>query len=174
MGPGQKFLTRVGSGQFFAARVGAGQPFMVWVWIWKISPKNVNLGRQNLFGSESTRVEGGPASYLLRVKSKLGLGQGPSLVLSKVLITTQPWKPHCPKVSKTTLLSFLPDNPKLSLKILKRKGQLDGLRLFEALKAFCPKHQNHFLLRHLYFFGNNLRKNSTTKRRTYQNNIIQK
>jgi len=30
-------------------------------------------------GSESTWVEGRSASYLLQVKSKLGLGQGPSL-----------------------------------------------------------------------------------------------
>jgi len=33
MGPVQNFLTRVGS----------GQPFMVWVRIWKISPKNVKI-----------------------------------------------------------------------------------------------------------------------------------
>jgi len=31
-------------------------------------------------GSESTRVKAGSASYLLRAKSKLGSGQGPSLV----------------------------------------------------------------------------------------------
>jgi len=35
------------------------------------------------FGSESTRVEGGSASYLLWVKSKLGSGQGPSLARAK-------------------------------------------------------------------------------------------
>jgi len=77
MGPGQKFLTRVGS----------GQPFIVWVRIWKISPKNVKFfnffpsGQKKLLrvGSESTRVEAGSAYYLLRVKSKLGSGQGPSL-----------------------------------------------------------------------------------------------
>jgi len=83
MGPGQIFLTRVGLGQFFVARVGSDQPFMVW--IWKISPKSVNFFNFFPFGSkkslrvglESTQVEGGPASYLLRVKSKLRLG--PSL-----------------------------------------------------------------------------------------------
>jgi len=32
--------------------------------------------------SESTRVEAGSASYLLQVKSKLGSGQGPSLLLT--------------------------------------------------------------------------------------------
>jgi len=80
MGPGQKFLTRV----------RLGQPFMVWVWIWKISPKNVKffnffpLGSKKISSGRvrSTRVEGELASYLLRVKSKLGSGQGPSLVKS--------------------------------------------------------------------------------------------
>jgi len=43
MGPGQKFVTQVRLGQFFVARVGLGQPFMVWVWVWKISPKNVKF-----------------------------------------------------------------------------------------------------------------------------------
>jgi len=83
MGPGQKFLTLVGSGQFFVARVGLGQPFIVWVWISKIFPKNVKFF--NFFpsvkkkllrvGSESTQVKAGLASYLLRVKSKLGSGR---------------------------------------------------------------------------------------------------
>jgi len=36
-------------------------------------------------GSESTRVKGGSTSYLQRVKSKLGSGQGPSLGLSLTL-----------------------------------------------------------------------------------------
>jgi len=42
MDPGQKFLTRVGS----------GQPFMVWVRIWKISPKNVKFFNFLPFGSK--------------------------------------------------------------------------------------------------------------------------
>jgi len=74
----------IGQGQFFAARIGLGQPYMVCVWIWKISPKNVNFfpSDQKKFlgvGFKSTRVKGGLASYLLRVKSKLGSGQGPPL-----------------------------------------------------------------------------------------------
>jgi len=54
---------------------------MVWVWIWKISPKNVKFfnflpfgSKKILSGSESTRVRGGLASCLLRVKSKLRPG----------------------------------------------------------------------------------------------------
>jgi len=39
MGPGQNFLTWVGSDQIFVARVGSGQPSLVW----KISPKNVKF-----------------------------------------------------------------------------------------------------------------------------------
>jgi len=66
-----------GSGQ-----VGSGQPFMVWVWIWKISPRNVKFfiffpsgQKKSLWvGLESTRVKAGLASYLLRVKSKIGSG----------------------------------------------------------------------------------------------------
>jgi len=83
MGPGQNFLTRVGS----------GQPLMVWDRIWKISPikmPNFSIffpsGLKKLLwvGSERTRVRAGSAFYLLRVKSKLGSdrvgsGQRPSL-----------------------------------------------------------------------------------------------
>jgi len=59
------------------------------LWIWKISPKNVKFSiffplvqKKSLrVGFESTRVKGWSASYLLRVKRKLGSGQGPSLPL---------------------------------------------------------------------------------------------
>jgi len=74
---------RSGPGQFFVARVGN-------LWVWKISPKNpkkFNLfssghKKSRRFGSKSTRVKDRLASYLLRVKSMLGSGQGPSLVRS--------------------------------------------------------------------------------------------
>jgi len=52
MGPGQIFFTRVGSGQFFVGRVGLCQPFMVWVWIWKICPKNIKFFNFLPFGSK--------------------------------------------------------------------------------------------------------------------------
>jgi len=49
-------------------------------------------------GSESTRVQSGSVSYLLPVKSKLGSGQGPSLLsvlrmgvyMSSILLTPLP------------------------------------------------------------------------------------
>jgi len=47
MGLGQKILTRVGS----------GQPFMVWVRIWKISPKNVKFF--NFFPIGSKKIASG-------------------------------------------------------------------------------------------------------------------
>jgi len=73
----------MGPGQFFVAWAGSGLPSMVWVWVWKISPKNVKFfiffpsgsKKISLAGSKSTRVKGGSASYLLRVKINLGLGR---------------------------------------------------------------------------------------------------
>jgi len=58
MGPGQKFLIQVGSGQFFAALLGLGQPFMVWVWICKISPKNVKFFNFYPWGQKKSRRVG--------------------------------------------------------------------------------------------------------------------
>jgi len=81
MGPGQKFLTWVGSSQFFLALVGLGRVSHLWFGseFGKFPLKMSNfsffflLGQKNL--SESTWVEGGSASYLLQVKSKLGSGR---------------------------------------------------------------------------------------------------
>jgi len=74
MGPGQSFLTRVGSGQFFVARVGfgSGQPFIVWDRIRKISSKNVKFFNFLPFGSKkiaSGRVRKYPG------QSRVGLGR---------------------------------------------------------------------------------------------------
>jgi len=79
MGPGQKFLTWAGSGQFFVARVGSAiygldlnlQNFPYKCQIFQFFSFRVE--------SESIRVKGGSASYLLRVKSKLGSGQALTL-----------------------------------------------------------------------------------------------
>jgi len=75
MGPGQKFLTRVGSGQIFIGQDGLAicglgldlENFPLKCQIFHIFSLRV--------GSESTRVKGGSASYVLRLKSKLESGR---------------------------------------------------------------------------------------------------
>jgi len=65
--------------------LGLGRQSLIWVW--KISPKNPKIfnffpfrsKKSHLVGSKSTQVKDRLASYSLRVKSMLGLGQGPSL-----------------------------------------------------------------------------------------------
>jgi len=91
--PGQRWVGLLFTAGQKHARVGSifcgsGQTFMVCVWILKISSKNVKFFNFLPFGSKkislvrskSTRVKGGSASYLLRVKSTLGSGLCPSLV----------------------------------------------------------------------------------------------
>jgi len=80
MGPGQNFLTWVGSGQFFVAQVGSGQPFVVWVWIWKFSPKNTKFF--NFFPFESKKIALGrivpgskPGQPLIYCGSKVSSGR---------------------------------------------------------------------------------------------------
>jgi len=73
VGPDDK-LNRVGPGRLDFLLIGSDQPSLVWVWIWKTSPKIPN------FSIFSLRIKGGSASYLLCVKSMIGLGQGPSPV----------------------------------------------------------------------------------------------
>jgi len=74
----------MGPGQFFVARVGLGQVSHLWFGFefgkFPLKESNFSIffssGQKNYLrvGSESTRVKGKSASYLLRVKSKLGLG----------------------------------------------------------------------------------------------------
>jgi len=84
-GSGSKFFD---PGRFNFLWLGSGQPFMVWDWFWKKFPlKTSNFSiispsvqkKYLQVGSKSTRVKGRSASYLLRVKSKIGFCQGPSL-----------------------------------------------------------------------------------------------
>jgi len=83
MGPVQKFLSRVGSYQIFVARAGLGQPSVVWVWIWKISPKNVKFFNFLPFGSKkSHRVGSEPGRPLIYCGSKVCLGRVRSGLIS--------------------------------------------------------------------------------------------
>jgi len=62
-------------GQYFMARVGSGQLFMVWVSIWKISPKNIKFF--NLFSSSQKNLFG---LFLIYCGSKVSsgwVGSGP-------------------------------------------------------------------------------------------------
>jgi len=68
MGPGQNFLTWVRSGKLF----------MVWVWIWKISPKNVKFFDFFPFGSKkisSGWVKKYPGQSLINCGSKVSSGR---------------------------------------------------------------------------------------------------
>jgi len=63
--------------KFFVAWVRLGQPFMVWVWIWKISPKNVKIFNFLPFGSKkisSGRVRKYPGQPLIYCGSKESSG----------------------------------------------------------------------------------------------------
>jgi len=83
MGPGQNFLTRVGSIFCGSGQVGSGSNLWFGLEFGKFPLKMSNFsiffpsGQKKLLrvGSESTRVKAGSASYLLRVKSKLGSGR---------------------------------------------------------------------------------------------------
>jgi len=88
MGPGQKFLTQVGLGRvshlWFGVEFGKFCLKMLNFSIFFPSDQKKSLWA----GSESTRVEGGSASYLLRVKSKLGYSQVRSGPISNMISTS--------------------------------------------------------------------------------------
>jgi len=80
------FWLAMGPGQYFVARVGLGQPFMVWVRIWKFSPKYVKffnffpLGQKNIFrlGQNVHRSRaGGPLIYCGSKVSSRWVRSGP-------------------------------------------------------------------------------------------------
>jgi len=76
MGPGQKILTRDGLDQFFVSRVGLGRVSHIWYWVWveKISFKNVTFFNFFLFGS-GQKVHGSNAGQpLIYCRSKLSSG----------------------------------------------------------------------------------------------------
>jgi len=79
MGSGQTFLTRVG-----LIFCGSGRVSHLWFGL-KFRKFPLKMSNFSIFslrvGSKSTRVKSGSAFYLMRVKSKLGSGQGPSLLL---------------------------------------------------------------------------------------------
>jgi len=81
MGTGQKLLTRVRSIFFCLGQVSSDwvKPFLVWFWIWNISPIYPEFfnffpfgSKKSLrIGSKSTWVKDGSASYLLWIKSMI-------------------------------------------------------------------------------------------------------
>jgi len=78
MGLGQKILTQVGFGQFFVARVG--------FWVGKFPLK---ITKFSICWVKKYWAKGRLASYLLQVKSKLGSGQGPSLIRAGIELSSK-------------------------------------------------------------------------------------
>jgi len=91
--PHFKYKTRSNKNFCFLCWVGSA----TFVWGLEIFPLNIPnfsmfypLGQKksHCVGSKSTRVKAGLASYLLRVKSVIGSGQGPSLTLTAHLLVS--------------------------------------------------------------------------------------
>jgi len=88
VGSGLKFFDPSLAGSTFLLRLGLSSLILVW----KISPKNTKFfkffpsdQKKSLWaGSKSTQVIDRSTPFLLRIKSMLGLGQGPSLELTKL------------------------------------------------------------------------------------------
>jgi len=78
----------MGQGQNFLTRVGSGQPSMVWVWVWKISPKNVKFFHFFPFWSKKISSGKRRVGLLFTAGQKnawVGSGQGPSLDIDQTL-----------------------------------------------------------------------------------------
>jgi len=131
---------------------------MVWDWIWKISPKNVKFFNFFLFGSKSTWVNVQVSLFLLRIKSMLGLGQGPSLVQTNAslgtyskslathefayLIVMGPGWPGSDRVSHLWFEfgKFLPKISNFSLQYWSLWAGGFGIRLGSWGSGFKPRH----------------------------------
>jgi len=127
---------------FYPGWVRSGQPSLVWVWVWKISPKNPTFF--NFLPFRSKRISSGwikkypdqSASYLLQFKSMLGLGQGPSLT------SMNGWPPSPHSWSENSLYEEVPfyqwTVPHWFFSWLRRSSL--GLHLFSHA-LFRPHHQ---------------------------------
>jgi len=84
---------------------------------------------------ESTRVEGGSASYLLRAKSKLRSGQGPSLLLNFLYCRHMRLKKLFPLYDATPSIFYDVQFPRKRSKILRPEmlSQLYYYRLFRCI-----------------------------------------
>jgi len=86
-GPGSKIFDQ---GRVNFLWLGLGQPFMVWVWIWKIPPKNVKffnffpIGSKKISSGQVWKYPGWRQVSLLFTAgqnySRVRSGQGPSLL----------------------------------------------------------------------------------------------
>jgi len=87
-----QFEIVMGLGQNILTRVGLDQPLMVWVGIWKISPKNVKFFNFFPFGSKkisSGQVGKYPGQRpLIYCGSKVSSGRGPLLVWNVYKLTS--------------------------------------------------------------------------------------
>jgi len=106
---------------------------MVWVWIQKISPKNLKFFNFFSFGSKSSRVKGRSASYLLLVKSKLGSGQDPSL--DQGIVWPIPKRFFSPNGKKVENLSV--SQKKFPTQIDPTQPNMISLELYQYVAGVC-------------------------------------
>jgi len=91
-----RILRQLMQGRGGKLMMGSGQPFMVWVWIWKISPKNVKIFNFFPFGSKKIslcRVKKVPGSKAGRPLFHCGLKVSSGRVRSANWANTEEEKP---------------------------------------------------------------------------------